>query len=104
MSVCLSDSLYVVSRYAILTPQTWPKWRGGDQQGIHHLMDSVRMEQDQYQLGRTKVFIKNPESVSCRLSLADTVGTGDRFIQIRTNNFLLNNDIVIVVSFSCGFC
>ncbi|KAK2172541.1 hypothetical protein NP493_950g01025 [Ridgeia piscesae] len=50
-------------RYAILTPETWPKWRGDDKRGIHHLMGSVRMEQDQYQLGRSKVFIKNPESL-----------------------------------------
>ncbi|KAI8478266.1 Unconventional myosin-Ie, partial [Branchiostoma belcheri] len=50
-------------RYAILTPETWPQWRGPPQQGIHHLMRSVNMESDQYQLGHTKVFIKNPESL-----------------------------------------
>ncbi|KAL5004495.1 hypothetical protein ScPMuIL_017951 [Solemya velum] len=50
-------------RYAILTPETWPEWRGDVKQGIHHLMNFVNMENDQYQLGRTKVFIKNPESL-----------------------------------------
>ncbi|XP_015265580.1 PREDICTED: unconventional myosin-Ie-like [Gekko japonicus] len=50
-------------RYAILTPQTWPSWRGDEKQGVVHLMKSVNMDPDQYQLGRTKVFIKAPESL-----------------------------------------
>ncbi|KAI0227941.1 Unconventional myosin-Ie [Lamellibrachia satsuma] len=50
-------------RYAILTPETWPQWRGDIKQGVHHLVASVHMERDQYQLGRSKVFIKNPESL-----------------------------------------
>lgn len=50
-------------RYAILTSETWPSWRGEVTQGIHHLMTSVNMDRDQYQLGKTKVFIKNPESL-----------------------------------------
>lgn len=52
-----------LKRYAILTPETWPRWHGSEQDGIHHLMRAVNMESDQYQLGRTKVFIKNPESL-----------------------------------------
>ncbi|XP_063001784.1 unconventional myosin-Ie-like [Elgaria multicarinata webbii] len=50
-------------RYAILTPETWPSWRGDEKQGVVHLMKSVNMDPDQYQLGRTKVFIKAPESL-----------------------------------------
>ncbi|XP_077175762.1 unconventional myosin-Ie-like isoform X2 [Paroedura picta] len=50
-------------RYAILTPQTWPSWRGEEKQGVVHLMKSVNMDPDQYQLGSTKVFIKAPESL-----------------------------------------
>lgn len=54
----------VVSRYAILTAETWPCWRGPEQQGVLHLLRSVNMDTDQYQMGRTKVFVKNPESVT----------------------------------------
>ncbi len=54
----------VVSRYAILTAETWPCWRGPEQQGVLHLLRSVNMDNDQYQMGRTKVFVKNPESVT----------------------------------------
>ncbi|KAM6921082.1 unconventional myosin-If [Xenentodon cancila] len=50
-------------RYAILTAETWPCWRGPEQQGVLHLLRSVNMDNDQYQMGRTKVFIKNPESL-----------------------------------------
>lgn len=51
-------------RYAILTPETYPNWRGEAKQGVLHLLKKVNMDTDQYQLGKTKVFIKNPESVS----------------------------------------
>ena len=41
------------------------------QQGIAHLMAAVNMERDQWQLGRTKVFVKSPESVSP--AIADSI-------------------------------
>ena len=61
--VDLQRSHIVLLRYAILTPETWPKWKGDVKQGINHLLRAVNMDSDQYQLGKTKVFIKNPESV-----------------------------------------
>uniref|UniRef100_A0A672JMX7 Osteoclast-stimulating factor 1 n=1 Tax=Salarias fasciatus TaxID=181472 RepID=A0A672JMX7_SALFA len=50
-------------RYAILTAETWPQWRGPEQQGVLHLLRSVNMDNDQYQMGHNKVFVKNPESL-----------------------------------------
>ncbi|XP_056409188.1 unconventional myosin-Ie-like [Hyla sarda] len=52
-----------LNRYAILTRETWPEWRGDEKKGVLHLLQSVNMDSDQYQLGRTKVFIKAPESL-----------------------------------------
>ncbi|PSN42852.1 Unconventional myosin-Ie [Blattella germanica] len=52
-----------LNRYAILTKESWPKWRGDEKQGIEWIMKSVNMERSQYQLGKTKVFIKAPESL-----------------------------------------
>ncbi|KAG7274284.1 hypothetical protein CRUP_037211 [Coryphaenoides rupestris] len=52
-----------LNRYAILTKESWPTWRGEEKQGVLHLLHAVRMDQDQYQLGRTKIFIKAPESL-----------------------------------------
>lgn len=55
-------------RYAILTKATWPSWRGDEKQGVLHLLQSVNVDNDQFQLGRSKVFIKAPESVSVWLT------------------------------------
>nr|XP_025038318.1 unconventional myosin-Ie [Pelodiscus sinensis] len=52
-----------LQRYAILTKATWPSWKGDEKQGILHLLRSVNMDPDQYQLGKTKIFIKAPESL-----------------------------------------
>ncbi|XP_076012146.1 unconventional myosin-Ie isoform X2 [Genypterus blacodes] len=52
-----------LNRYAILTKESWPTWRGDEKQGVIHLLRSVNMDQDQYQLGRTKIFVKAPESL-----------------------------------------
>ncbi|KAL4634760.1 unconventional myosin-If-like [Arapaima gigas] len=52
-----------LQRYAILTPETWPCWRGDERQGVQHLLRSVNMDTDQYQMGRSKIFVKNPESL-----------------------------------------
>ncbi|XP_078097534.1 unconventional myosin-Ie isoform X1 [Mustelus asterias] len=52
-----------LQRYAILTKETWPSWRGEVKQGVVHLLRSVNMDQDQHQLGKTKIFIKAPESL-----------------------------------------
>ncbi|XP_055019632.1 myosin IEb isoform X1 [Boleophthalmus pectinirostris] len=52
-----------LQRYAILTRETWPVWRGGQRDGVLHLLRSVNMDQDQYQLGTSKVFIRAPESL-----------------------------------------
>ena len=50
-------------RYAILTKQTYPQWNGELKDGVMHLLNTVGMDSDQYQMGRTKIFIKNPESL-----------------------------------------
>ncbi|XP_072837845.2 unconventional myosin-Ie [Pogona vitticeps] len=52
-----------LERYAILTKATWPSWKGDEKQGVLHLLHSVNMDPDQYQLGKTKIFIKAPESL-----------------------------------------
>ncbi|XP_061738079.1 unconventional myosin-Ie isoform X2 [Nerophis ophidion] len=52
-----------LNRYAILTKESWPTWQGDEKQGVLHLMRSVNMDQEQFQLGRTKVFVKAPESL-----------------------------------------
>lgn len=43
--------------------ETWPAWRGQPQEGIERIMAASYIERDQYQLGKTKIFIKAPESL-----------------------------------------
>ncbi|KAL3989715.1 Myosin head (motor domain) family protein [Acanthocheilonema viteae] len=50
-------------RYAILSPKTWPNYHGDPREGIKIICQTVNMDRDQYQLGKTKIFIKNPESL-----------------------------------------
>ncbi|XP_040017912.1 unconventional myosin-Ie isoform X1 [Gasterosteus aculeatus] len=52
-----------LNRYAILTKESWPTWQGDEKQGVIHLLRSVNMDPDQFQLGRTKIFVKAPESL-----------------------------------------
>ncbi|KAJ3337302.1 Unconventional myosin-Ie, partial [Gonapodya sp. JEL0774] len=52
-----------LKRYAILTKETYPSWRGEAKSGIKVIMDAANLGQDQWQLGKTKVFIKAPESL-----------------------------------------
>ncbi len=54
---------FLLIRYALLTKETWPHWRGEVRQGVIHILKSVSMAQDEYQLGKSKLFIKAPESV-----------------------------------------
>nr|XP_033776611.1 LOW QUALITY PROTEIN: unconventional myosin-Ie [Geotrypetes seraphini] len=52
-----------LQRYAILTNETWPSWKGEEKKGVLHLLQSVNIEPEQFQLGKTKLFIKAPESL-----------------------------------------
>jgi len=56
-----------VKRYEILTEETSPKnrkqFRGSVQQAVETILRSVQMETSQYQLGKTKLFIKDPASL-----------------------------------------
>lgn len=50
-------------RYAILSNDTWPSWHGDPVQGIHIIMNTINMDPTQYQIGKSKVFVKDPESL-----------------------------------------
>ncbi|VDK83680.1 unnamed protein product [Litomosoides sigmodontis] len=50
-------------RYAILSSKTWPNYHGDPREGIKIICQAVNMDRDQYQMGRTKIFIKNPDSL-----------------------------------------
>jgi len=47
------------------------RWAGPTDQAIKLIMQAVNIDQDQYQLGKTKIFIKAPESLSLLEELRD---------------------------------
>ena len=55
--------IFLVYSYAILTKETWPNWHGEIRKGVTHILSHVNMKADEYQLGKSKLFIKAPESV-----------------------------------------
>ena len=53
-----------LARYKMLTPDTWPHFNGDAVQGCSLILRSMGlMEGSQYQLGRTKIFIRQPVSL-----------------------------------------
>jgi len=49
-------------RYYMLAKSTWPKWSGGDaQHGAQLLLDELNIPKQEYQFGKTKIFIRNPQ-------------------------------------------
>ncbi|CAD5211123.1 unnamed protein product [Bursaphelenchus xylophilus] len=50
-------------RYAILTEETWPTFNGTVRNGCEVICRRMGLAEDQFQLGKTKIFIKNPESL-----------------------------------------
>lgn len=50
-------------RFAILSPQTFPQWTGDQRQGVQIVVNTAGLDAGQWQMGKTKLFIKSPESL-----------------------------------------
>lgn len=63
--------IFSANRYGILTDKTWPHWNGDPRQGVVHVLQSMTLSSpSHYQIGVTKVFIKQPESVSSTIGFS----------------------------------
>ena len=51
-----------IQRYGIVSKKTI-FWKGPVDQGIKIIMNTVNIDNEQYQMGKSKIFIKAPESV-----------------------------------------
>jgi hypothetical protein len=47
----------------MLAKNTWPDWRGDAKAGTQELLNANSISPDEYRLGKTKVFIRNPNTV-----------------------------------------
>ena len=64
MTIGKLDNIYsFLFRYALLTKETWPSWPGDPKKGCIHILKASQVAQDEYQMGKSKVFVKAPESV-----------------------------------------
>jgi len=52
-----------LQRYKSLSPQTWPHWHGEPREGARLIVEALEIPEDDYKLGKTKIFIRLPRTV-----------------------------------------
>jgi len=52
-----------IRRYKMLSAETWPLWSGPLQEGVGLILLANDIEEDEYQFGNTKLFIRNPKTL-----------------------------------------
>jgi myosin-1 len=50
-------------RYKLLSPKTYPKWNGSVDDGIREIFNDHAIRAKAYAMGKTKIFIKNPNTL-----------------------------------------
>lgn len=52
-----------LQRYKSLCPATWPSYRGNPRDGVQLLVNHLNYQNDDYRMGKTKVFIRLPKTL-----------------------------------------
>lgn len=52
-----------LQRYKSLCPETWPTWDGRPHDGVAVLLKHLGYKQEEYKMGRTKIFIRFPKTL-----------------------------------------
>ncbi|KAL1501336.1 hypothetical protein ABEB36_006675 [Hypothenemus hampei] len=52
-----------LQRYKCLCKDTWPNFRGNAKDGVQHLVCALGYEAEEYQMGKTKIFIRHPQTL-----------------------------------------
>jgi len=52
-----------IERFKVLTDETWPNWKGKEEEGVEIILKKAGFNKDEYVLGKTKIFIKKPQSI-----------------------------------------
>jgi myosin-1 len=50
-------------RYKMLSKETWPRWNKSSQAGTQQILNSLGIGAEEYRMGKTKVFIRNPTTL-----------------------------------------
>ena len=52
-----------LERYKSLAKETWPSWKGTPKEGVGKICNALNLQPDDFRLGHTKVFLKEPKTV-----------------------------------------
>ncbi|XP_046840853.1 unconventional myosin-Ic-like [Xenia sp. Carnegie-2017] len=52
-----------LERYKALCPETWPVWEGSAKDGVLKLCQHLKYKNEEYKMGKTKIFIRNPQTL-----------------------------------------
>ena len=52
-----------LSRYKMITKATWPSWNKSPQAGVQAILNDHKIPDEEYRMGKTKIFIRNPKTV-----------------------------------------
>ncbi|NXS61799.1 MYO1A protein, partial [Brachypteracias leptosomus] len=52
-----------LERYKMLSRQTWPRWAGGDREGVEVLLSELPFPPEELVFGHTKIFIRSPRTL-----------------------------------------
>ncbi|XP_039079056.1 unconventional myosin-Ia [Hyaena hyaena] len=52
-----------LERYRLLGRSTWPRWNGGDREGVEKVMGELSLSSEELAFGETKIFIRSPRTL-----------------------------------------
>ncbi|XP_004466213.2 unconventional myosin-Ia [Dasypus novemcinctus] len=52
-----------LERYRLLSRSTWPRWSGGDREGVEKVLGELSMAPEELAFGKTKIFIRSPKTL-----------------------------------------
>ncbi|KAM4777108.1 unconventional myosin-Ib isoform 3-T4 [Cyanocitta cristata] len=95
-----------LERYKMLCRQTWPHWRGPARAGVEVLFNELRIPEEEFSFGRSKIFIRNPRTLfkledlrKQRLEdLATLIGKIYRGWKCRTRFLLMKRSQIVIAS------
>ncbi|XP_012509789.1 PREDICTED: unconventional myosin-Ia isoform X2 [Propithecus coquereli] len=52
-----------LERYRLLSRSTWPRWNGGDGEGVEKVLGELSLPAGELAFGKTKIFIRSPKTL-----------------------------------------
>ncbi|XP_022378794.1 unconventional myosin-Ia [Enhydra lutris kenyoni] len=52
-----------LERYRLLSRSTWPRWNGGDREGVEKVVGELSLSSEELAFGKMKIFIRSPKTL-----------------------------------------